>query len=63
MRQRIDAAIVRMTTRALEEEGQSLVEYAIVCALIAIAALVAVEALGTGVAGAFESISGKLPKA
>lgn len=61
MRQRIDAAIVRITTRGIEE-GQSLVEYAIVCALIAIAALVAVEALGTGVAGAFESMSGKLPK-
>jgi Flp pilus assembly pilin Flp len=37
--------------------AQSMVEYAIIAALIAVVALVAVKALGTSVANAFNTIS------
>ena len=39
------------------EEGQTMVEYAIVAALIAVVAMIAVETLGTSVAGVFDSIT------
>lgn len=38
------------------EKGQSMVEYAIVAALIAVAAMVAVQALGGGIAAVFTNI-------
>lgn len=38
------------------QEGQSLVEYGILAALIAIVCVAAVQALGTGVAGVFTRI-------
>lgn len=38
------------------QEGQSMVEYAIIAALIAIVAMSAVQALGTGIAGVFQRI-------
>ena len=44
------------------ERGQSLVEYAIVTALIAVAALAALEGFGDGVKSAFDAIIEKLPK-
>lgn len=42
------------------EAGQSMVEYGITLALIAVVAMVAVQALGTGVAGVFTRILGKI---
>lgn len=42
------------------EEGQSMVEYAIIAALIAIAAMGAVQALGGGIAGVFQRILGSI---
>ena len=51
----------RVVTRALEPElGQSMVEYAIVLALVALAAMVAVQALGTGVSTVFSNILAKV---
>ena len=38
------------------ESGQAMVEYAIVTALIAVVALVAVQALGTSIVGVFRNI-------
>ena len=38
------------------QPGQSMVEYAIIAALIAIAALAAVQALGVGITGVFQRI-------
>lgn len=38
------------------EKGQSMVEYAIIAALIAVAAMVAVQALGGGIATVFTNI-------
>lgn len=48
------AALWRRTHRG--QAGQSMVEYAIVAALIAIVAMAAVEALGGGIAQVFENI-------
>lgn len=39
------------------ESGQSMVEYALVTALIAVVAIVAVETLGDGVVAVFENIA------
>jgi pilus assembly protein Flp/PilA len=42
------------------EEGASLVEYALLVALIALACIVAIEALGGGLSNAFNNIKSKL---
>mgnify|MGYP003477959161 FL=1 len=42
------------------ESGQSMVEYALVTALIAVVALVAVQTLGEGVVSVFESITDEI---
>jgi pilus assembly protein Flp/PilA len=39
------------------EEGQALVEYALILALIAVVSLVALEALGTGVSTQLQAIA------
>ena len=38
------------------EAGQTMVEYSIVAALIAVVAMVSVEGLGVGIAGVFDGI-------
>lgn len=43
-----------------EEVGQTLVEYALIIALIAVIAIVAVGLVGTNVAAAFNYIAGQL---
>lgn len=56
----------RRTGGALEralaygQTGQSMVEYAVVVALVAIAAMVAVQLLGTGIGQVFTNILGKI---
>ncbi|MCZ2110119.1 MAG: Flp family type IVb pilin [Dehalococcoidia bacterium] len=42
------------------ESGQAMVEYAIVVALIAVVAIIAVEALGDGIVAVFENIASEL---
>ena len=42
------------------DEGQDLVEYALVVAIIALGCVVAMGSLATGISNAFGSISGKL---
>lgn len=61
MRAFIDGVIVPSAMRvgqmlARPQPGQSMVEYAIIAALIAIAALAAVQALGVGITGVFQRI-------
>jgi pilus assembly protein Flp/PilA len=46
-----------------EEEGQDLLEYALLVALIALVAITAVGAAGTSVQTIFENIAGKLATA
>ena len=45
---------------AAAHPGQSMVEYAILAALIAIVAMAAVQALGGGIATVFQNILGRL---
>lgn len=44
-----------------EEDGATMVEYALMVALIAIAALVAAQTLGGKISGAFTQISEEIP--
>jgi pilus assembly protein Flp/PilA len=44
-----------------EEEGASMVEYALLVALIAIIAIVAVALVGTKVTGVFNTVASTLP--
>jgi pilus assembly protein Flp/PilA len=43
-----------------EDEGQGLVEYALIIALVSITAVVALGALSGGITGAFGTITGSL---
>lgn len=43
-----------------EEEGQGLVEYALIIVLISIAAIISMRALGTSIIGVFDEITGEL---
>ena len=43
-----------------DEEGQGLAEYGLILALIAVACIVALTALGTGIAGALGAVNAKL---
>lgn len=51
---------VKMQTLVNREEGQDLVEYALVVALVAFGATAAMSALGTGLSSAFAKISSTL---
>jgi pilus assembly protein Flp/PilA len=46
-----------------EEEGQGLVEYALIIGLIAVVAIAALTASGTQISAIFGNISGELSKA
>ncbi|MDJ0954889.1 MAG: Flp family type IVb pilin, partial [Acidimicrobiia bacterium] len=48
---------IAIRTRIDDEEGASLVEYALLVALIAIVALLAITAVGESVSSNFDSIS------
>ena len=43
-----------------DEEGQGLVEYALIIVLVSIACVIALTALGTTISGVFNTIVGKL---
>jgi pilus assembly protein Flp/PilA len=42
------------------DDGQDLIEYALLAALIALAAVVAMQATGTSINGLFNAVSGRL---
>jgi pilus assembly protein Flp/PilA len=46
-----------------EEDGQGMVEYGLIIALVAVVVIVALQALGTGLGDIFGFIKGKLDKA
>lgn len=56
--ERIGRALDTLTLRAVTaaERGQSMVEYSIVLALVAIVAMIAIQALGVGVGQVFTNI-------
>ena len=53
-RERVPASVGG--SRRAREEGQSMVEYAIIAAVIAVAAMAAIQALGGGIAQVFQNI-------
>ena len=55
----INATMIKMLNRAQvrDEEGQALVEYALILALIAVFAIGALQALGTSVSDTLNSIA------
>jgi Flp pilus assembly pilin Flp len=46
--------------RGAAQRGQSMVEYAIVAALVAVVAMTAVQAMGTGIQTVFQNIVNKI---
>jgi pilus assembly protein Flp/PilA len=54
---------IKMQSLMNREEGQDLVEYALVVALIALAATAGMTTLATDISSAFSSIGGKLTAA
>ena len=57
--QLIGELISRFLTWSREEAGQTLVEYALIIALVSIALVVALGALATGIDGVFSDIIGQ----
>jgi Flp pilus assembly pilin Flp len=53
-------AISRFTKALRKEEGQDLLEYALLVALIALVATIAIQTTGTNVKDIFNQIAGKL---
>ena len=43
-----------------DESGATAIEYGLIAALVAVACIVALEALGTSLSGMFDAIKGKL---
>ena len=54
---------IKLQNLMAREDGQDLVEYALIVALIALAATVTMKTLGTDISAAFTTISGKLTTA
>jgi pilus assembly protein Flp/PilA len=46
-----------------DESGQDLIEYALIAALIALAAVAGMKTVGTGIVGAFNSVATQLNSA
>lgn len=55
--------LVKMQTLTMREEGQDLVEYALVVGLISIAAVTALKGVATAVNGVITNITGTLTAA
>ena len=51
---------VKMQNKMQDEEGQGLVEYALIIVLVSIAVIVALTAMGTSVSSVFNNIVTKL---
>jgi len=56
----ISRKLIETLARTREEDGQALAEYGLLLALIAVACLVAVTALGLAIAGQLGAITGAL---
>jgi pilus assembly protein Flp/PilA len=57
----ISAALLRFVTRFEREDGQALAEYGLILALIAVAAILALTALGVAIAGQLGAIEAVMP--
>lgn len=54
------SSLYLLAVRLRTEDGQGMVEYALIIALVAIALIAALTALGGGVANVFDAITNKL---
>jgi Flp pilus assembly pilin Flp len=52
--------LINTVTDARDESGQTLVEYALIIALVSVTAVLALGALSTGINGTFSNIVGSL---
>jgi pilus assembly protein Flp/PilA len=59
----VNVMITRMRALVSNDEGQDLIEYALLAGLISLVAVAAVTSAGTNVKGIFETITGKLTSA
>ena len=57
----INAALLRLYGLFEREKGQALAEYGLILALIAVAAILALTALGLAVAGQLDAIEAVMP--
>jgi Flp pilus assembly pilin Flp len=57
----VTAALLRFAARFEREEGQALAEYGLILALIAVAAILSLTALGLAVAGQLDAIEAVMP--
>ena len=63
MKDKILMLSIKLRTLLSDEQGQDLIEYALVVALIAFGATAALSTLSTDIAGAFTNIGTKLTSA
>ena len=56
----LNGLYVRLTTREEKEEGQGMVEYALILVLVAIVVIAALLILGPTIANVFNTVSGNL---
>jgi len=61
MKKALYSLMHRIPTSLKKQEGATMVEYAIMVALIAVVAIAAVSLLGRNVSGTFNSVAGSLP--
>jgi Flp pilus assembly pilin Flp len=61
MLSKISGTLLRFVARFEREEGQALAEYGLILALIAVAAILALTALGVAVAGQLDAIEAVMP--
>ncbi len=61
MLSKISGALLRFAARFEREEGQALAEYGLILALIAVAAILSLTALGLAVAGQLDAIEAVMP--
>jgi pilus assembly protein Flp/PilA len=58
--ERIQLLFARMQSRAADEEGQTMIEYGLIVALISIVAILTLTTVGGNVQDVFNSVAGKL---
>jgi len=56
----LNEALTRLTTWLRRDEGQTLVEYALIVGLVSIAAIVVMIIMGTEIGNVFTKITGQL---
>lgn len=61
MLSRISEFVTGLVVRFRSEAGQALAEYGLILALIAVVCILALTALGLGVAGQLDAIAAKMP--